>query len=117
MLRKPNLLTSKFNIQPYTQNTTQKAKRFNKTSIQLLWEDFYESSGRGDEQIGIQNDSDELSPTNEKSSFQTTTGNNCHKNIPPFPKMHLTHKEKKNNQKAPRPPQHYSKELYLWHAL
>ena len=53
MLRKPNQLTSKFNIQQYIQNATQKAKRFNKTSTQLLWDDFYESSGRGDQQIGI----------------------------------------------------------------
>lgn len=53
MLRNPKLLTSKFNIQQYIQNTIQKAKKINKTSTQLLWEDLYKSLVRGNKQNGI----------------------------------------------------------------
>lgn len=53
MFKKTELLTSKFNIQQYVQNTTQKARRFSKNSTQLLWEILYESSGKEDQQNGI----------------------------------------------------------------
>lgn len=53
MFKKTELLTSKFNIQQYVQNTTQKARRFNKNSTQLLWKSLYESSGKEDQQNGI----------------------------------------------------------------
>lgn len=107
MLRKPTTLTSKFNIQQYIQNTTQKAKRFNRTSTQLLWEDFYESSGRGDQQICILNDSDELSPTNEKVAFRLPQQITVTRTFLDFLRYTLHIKEKQTTQ-------HYTKELYFW---